>query len=122
MRNRGLSAVNDLSLYEVFEFSDVAGPWVPLEIEHEMAGKRSGPLIELFVVFIDQITREVREVVNPLAQRAELQVYNVDAIKQILAEGTRSDVICKVPIGCTHNANVDLCILSCPEATELAFL
>ncbi len=62
------------------------------------------------------------DVVSPLAQRRQVNVDDVQAIVEILAETTRPDLVFEHPIGGGDDADVDLFGFAVADAKDDALL
>src|SRR5262249_49165670 len=89
---------------------------------HQLRRKRLGAAVKLAVVEIQEIVHQVRDVGTPLAQRRHMQIHNVDAIVQILAERAALDLRLQLPVGGANHAHFDFLVFLGTDAAELAIL
>src|SRR5207253_715645 len=79
-------AQNYVALDQVLEFANVARPVIFLQHAHQLIGERLGATVVFAVVELEEVGDQVGDVGGAIAQRRHLQVHNVDAVEQILAE------------------------------------
>src|SRR5262245_17114241 len=106
-----------------FKLAHVAGPGVTFErlqdLGRDLVGDRPPVLI---VVFADEVLGERQDVFLAVAQRRQVNVDDVQTIKEVFAEIAGPDGALEVGICRGDDPNVDLVRLRVSERGEFAFL
>ena len=89
-------ADGDETLDQVLQLPDVAWPLVLLERGQRFVGDPVDVLAELGAVAIPEQAGQLRQIVDPLPQRRQLDRDDVDPVEQILAEGACLDSLFQV--------------------------
>src|SRR5713226_1987837 len=117
-----LRGKNDGALHDIFELADVAGPIV---VHQELEG-RGSEMAQGLGIFLAVAVEEMREqrgnVFAAVAQRRQLQVNDVGAVIEILAEAALADEGEEIDVGRGDDAHVDFDLFRAAETHELALL
>ena len=95
-------------LDDVVELAHVA---LPGQRHEQLQGGAVGAfeaLLQLAVVDADEVLDQRRDVLAPLAQRRDLDVDDVEAVVEVVAELARLDLAPQVAVGGGDDADVDL--------------
>ena len=65
---------------------------------------------------------QIFDIAAPFAQRRKIQIHNVDAVIQILAEGAIFNFGLEMPVGGADNADFHFLVFLCADAAELSIL
>src|SRR5467141_2926395 len=106
------------ALDDVFEFPHVAGPVVI----HQKLHGRLRELPEGLRVFLAIALQEKGHIFAAVAQRRNLEVDHVQAVKQIFAEAALANQSEEVDVGSGYDAHVNLELLGAAETHEFALL
>src|SRR5262245_37236566 len=95
-----LVAHGDQPLHEVLQLPDIPRP--PVTFQNSQSGIRDAlnVLPEPAFVASQEETHEVREVVDAITQRRQLDGDDVDAIVEVLAKAAVLDGLLQVAVGC----------------------
>src|SRR6185436_18154294 len=74
------------------------------------------------VELAEEVLHEERDVARPLAERREPDGHDVEAVKEVLAEGAARDELLEVAVRRRHEAHVDADRLDAADPLELALL
>ena len=85
-------------------------------------GDAAHRLAELAAVALEEQPRELREIVDALAQRRHADRNDVDAVVQVLAEAAVLDRLLEIDVGRRHQAEIGLDRLAAADALDLALL
>src|SRR5262249_32535497 len=113
---------NDGSLNDVLQFANVTRPGIRREQVQGLSAHASYALSCFPRVTIDEVLDEQRDVFSPFPQRRNLNWEDVEPIKQIGAEGTRSDGRRQVATRGRDDPHVSSNRPVSSDAFELAFL
>ena len=117
-----LVAQDHVALDQVLQFANVARPVILLQRGHQVCGKGAGAAVVFAVVVLEEIGDQVRNVARALAQRRHLQIHDVDAIEQILAESAAFDFRFQHPVGGADYAHFNFLVFLGADPAELAVL
>src|SRR5581483_368412 len=115
-------AQDDVALDQVLQLADVPRPVVPLQDSHQLGRQSLGSAVVFFVVVVEEINREIRDIRNAIAQRGQMHVHNVDAVEQILTKSPGGDFLFELPVGGAHDTDFYLLVLLRADAAELPVL
>src|SRR6516164_3343838 len=121
-RDDFLGTEDHVTLDEVFEFADVAGPVILLQHGHQFAGEFLGATVVLAVVVIEEVGHQSRDVAAAFSQRWHSQVDHVNSVEQILPEGPVLDFAFENAVGGADDAHFDFLVFLGTDPAELAVL
>src|SRR5271154_6967705 len=90
-----------------------------------MQGLRREPpclLLELLRRFEQKLLCKQGDIVAPLPQRRQMHLDDIQSVEKVFAKFPLLDHLCKVPIGCANQANVDAYGLVAPQSLKISFL
>ena len=93
-------------LERVLELAHVARPRVRGEPVHERVGHRERGEPEPLREAPQEVAREDRDVLGPLAQRRDAELHDVEPVVEILAEPARAHELLQVAVGRREDAHV----------------
>ena len=93
-----------------------------LEDLQRRVGDAAHRLAELAAVALEEQPRQLREIVDALAQRRHADRNDVDPVVQVLAEPAVLHRLLEIDVGRRHQAEVGLDRLQAADALDLAFL
>jgi len=108
--------------HEVFHFPDIAfeGPFA--QEPDGGRGQRLGGHVEPGGIAAQEIIEEFRDVFGAFPQWRQVQRQDVEAVKEILAEGPGGDGLAQVPVGGGDDAHVHGPGLGVAQGFDLVFL
>src|SRR5436309_28744 len=113
---------NHIALGQIFQLPDVARPVIFLQLGNTFLRQHARAAIEGFVMPGDEIFTKLRNIFQPLPQRRQMYVHNIDAVEQIFTEITDGDLFFQITVGSKDEADVHLFIQLAANAAELAVL
>src|SRR5260370_5374384 len=120
--NRGARREQRSAYHGVFELAHVAGPLRVFELVARFGADRVGPRAHLLRRLADEVTRQLRDIFAPLAQRRHLDRDYAKAEVQVLAEFALRDQDLEVLVGRGDYARLQLERLDAADPVELALL
>ena len=119
--NRQLRAGRDdhRALHDVAQLANVAWPAVALKGGHARPGDRVDPLAERFRELVDEPPDEEGNILDPLAQRWDLDREDVEAVEQVLAKRVISDLLLEIPVRRGDDPHVHVDAFRTPEPFDL---
>ena len=109
-------------LDQVLELADVARPPVRGQDLQRRSGDALDRSSELRLVAIEEEPRELRQILDPIAQRRHADRDHVDPVVEILAEPSFLDRLLEIDVGRRDQPEVGLDRLRSADALDLAFL
>ena len=106
----------------IFEFAHIAGPAVGGQLPTCVVRQRTHRDAVGFGVDFRKMARELDDVRRPLAQRGNLQVHDIQAEQQILAERIGADGLRQVAVGRGEDADIDRHRLGAADTVDDPFL
>jgi len=107
---------------EVFEFANVSRPGIVSEGVHGFGGNVLDAFVELAAEALHEVADEEREIFGALAEGGDLDGENVQAVKEVAAEGALGNKFREVLIGGGDNADVHALGAVAAEAFEFLLL
>src|SRR6185503_20120888 len=91
--------------HEVLELTHISRPVIALEPldRRRLEALRRQPLL---LGDVEEVPDEIRNILQPLAQRRQAQRHDVQTIEQILAEQALIDLLLKVAIGGGNDTDI----------------
>ena len=91
----------------VLQLAHVAGPGVRVQRRFGLRRERADGLAVLHREHVEEVAREQRNVVAPLAQRRHAQPHDVQAVEEIFAEAPGSHVVFEIAVRRRDDSHVD---------------
>src|SRR5713101_6884303 len=117
-----LRGKNDGTLHDIFEFADVAGPIVVHQELHSRGSEMAQGLGIFLAVAVEEMREQRGNIFAAVAQRRQLQMNDVEAVIEILAEAALADEGQEIDVRGGDDAHVDFDLFGAAEAHELALL
>src|SRR5579859_4640663 len=115
-------AENNVALDQIFQFANVAGPMIFFQLRHQFTGKRLGTAVVLAIVILEEVRDEIRNVVGAFAQWRQMQIHDVDAVKQVGTEGAVFNLLFEFAVRGADYAHFDFLVFLRADAAELTVL
>ena len=119
-KHRGL-APDHRSLDDIAQLSNVSRPRVSSEGIQAISANTLDSLLVFPVEFLDEVRDEQRQILEPVAQRRQLDGVNVETVVEVLAQSPLADRLMQRTIGCGEDSHVDRQLFACAE-TENSLL
>src|SRR5580704_16757262 len=116
------TAQDDIALDQVLEFADVSWPMIFVQHGHEVEREGAGAAVVFAVVIFEEVVNERLDVATALAEWRHAQIDHVDAVVQILTEGSILNFDVQLAVGGADDADFDFLVFLGADATELAVL
>src|ERR1700676_1975255 len=110
------------ALHGVFEFADVAGPFVGFQMTHGFRGDSSDGLLHDGAKALQKMACEQRNVFAAFAQRRQLDWDDAEAIVKILAETAFGNFLFEIFVGGGDDPDIDVNLFVAAEGADLSFL
>src|SRR5690606_37210249 len=110
------------SLADVFQLANVSRPVVPLEQRRLLLRQRERRVTELLACPLEEMARELHDVVAALAERRNVDREYAQAIVEVLAEASRGDLLLEIAVRRRDDPDVDRVRAVVADALELALL
>ena len=107
---------------DVFEFADVAGPWLALQKRDGFGLDGRGLDAEIGTVFAQEKSDEVRDIFGTFAERREFDGDDGEAVKKIFAKFIFLDGGFEIAMRGGEDAHIDTNVFVAADALEGAFL
>src|SRR6185503_16228619 len=110
------------ALDHVLELADVARPVVALQQSRLLLRQRQRPMTEFLARALEEVTRDLNDVVTALAQRRHLDRENAEPVEQVLTESPFGDGLLEIAVRRRDHAHVDGMRAIVSDALVLALL
>src|SRR5260370_23797930 len=103
----GLRKKDHQAFDEIAQFTNIAGPGITHQNFHGGIGKFASLLAVFRAEFIQEKSRDHRDVFLAIAQRRDEKRNDVEPVEEILAESSAGNFLLEILVGGRDNANID---------------
>jgi hypothetical protein len=109
-------APDNCALDDIAQLSNVSRPPMSSECIQAVLANTLDSLLVFSVELLDEVLDEQRQILEPVAQRRQLDRVNVKTVVEVLAQSPFADRLTHRTIGCGQDAHVDWQVFACAEA------
>ena len=113
---------HDAAFEYVFEFADVAGPWVAHHEEHDVVVYADDVFSGFGAETAEEVIDKGGDIVWSFAERFEAEAEYVESVVEVFSEAVPCNGFAKVVVGSGDDADVDFDGIGTADAFEFAFL
>ena len=120
-REHRRGAPDNCALDDIAQLSNVSRPRVSSEGIETVLAHTLDSFLVFPIEFLDEVPDEQRQILEPVAQRRQLDGVNVKTVVKVLAQSPLANRLMQRTIGCGEDAYVDRQLFACAETENFLF-